>query len=114
MELTRTMDGDYLIHVRPKNQVTCKVRWISISNRTFQPCRQGGFALQADEAIDQLAVFEQKKRGDAVDAEAGTDGGVLVGVEFGYQVATAGLGGELVDGRRDHAAWAAPGRPTIQ
>src|SRR5690242_6456987 len=39
----------------------------------LQPRGQGGFALQADDAVDKLAVLEQQERGDAVDAEVGTD-----------------------------------------
>src|SRR5688572_11250244 len=69
--------------------------------------------LEADEVLDELAALEDQQGGDAFDVVRAGRALVRVDVELPDDVTAAGLGGELVDRRRDRAARRAPRGPRV-
>lgn len=74
---------------------------------------EGLFGLEADEAVDELAVFEEEHGGDGADLVLLGGAGVGVDVELGDDIAAVGLGGELFDDGGDGATRPAPVGPTV-
>lgn len=73
----------------------------------------GGFGLEADEMINELAILEDEQSGNAGDVECGGRAGVFVDIELGDEVLAGGLGGQLLDGRGDLAAGTTPRSPAV-
>lgn len=69
--------------------------------------------LDADDAIDELAVFEDKQGRYARDSKTSRYLRVLVHVQLSYPVTSLRFCGELIQRGADHPAWTAPGRPAI-
>ena len=68
---------------------------------------------RADQLVDQLAVLEQKHRGNILNAVLRSDQGIFVHIELGNFDTTRILVGQFIENGRDRAAGAAPGGPTI-
>jgi hypothetical protein len=75
------------------------------------------FYLRLWEGTDQfvylLAILEEKKSGDALDAVLGGSGGIVIRVQFDNLDSAGIIRGQLVHDGGHHAARAAPGRPAI-
>jgi len=67
----------------------------------------------SDQTVYLLAVFEEKKGGDALDTVSGGSSGIVIRVQLDDLDSTGVLRGQLIHDRGHHAARAAPGRPAI-
>ena len=72
-----------------------------------------GGGLDADDAVDFLAVFQDEQEGNGVGFEAGGGVGVFIHVEFGEAHPAGEVDGKFVEDRSDHPARPAPRSPKI-
>ena len=71
------------------------------------------FGFEADRLGDDFSVLDDQERGDAHDAERGSQLGFLVYIDFADLGSTLQFLRKLVDHGGDHAARAAPRGPEI-
>ena len=64
------------------------IPFLSFSRLLLQTHGYGLLGLKADHAVDQLTVLEDKKCGDALDAELRRGHGIFINVQLGYRVTT--------------------------
>jgi hypothetical protein len=74
----------------------------------------GGLWLGANNPVNQLAVFENQHRGNALNLELSRGAGIVIDVQLGYPITSVRLGSKLFHDWADDAAGSAPWRPTIE
>src|SRR5580765_3437190 len=75
--------------------------------------QDGRLGQGAHDAFDHLPVLEHHQGGDAHHTEPSGDIGILIDIHLHDFQLTGVFHGQLVDGRGDHPARPAPGRPEI-
>jgi hypothetical protein len=79
----------------------------------FQATHDLCLRLRAYDAIDLPAAFHDQQHGNALDVETLRRRGILVDVQLRDAKAAAHFLRQIVDHRRDHPAWSAPGSPQV-
>jgi hypothetical protein len=71
------------------------------------------FAARANHLVDDLAIFEEKQRGDGIDPILGSQLLLFVGVNFADLYFAIIFGGQFIEQRTNHFARAAPFGPKV-